>query len=335
MLVVGAKQFSDHGERSDDVKRVISCVLALLMAVAPASSSAQQQIVTSTTEYLFGPDDIIEITVFGQPELTGEVTVDFRGMIQIPLVGEVRAEGRSPSGLGEYLTERYQLLDSSISEVLVSVVEYKSRTVTVLGEVRAPGPYGFVEIPGLWDVILTAGGPGAAADLTRVQVVRGQPAAGESPTITLDLSAGIAVGRLQNLPYLRAGDKVFVPSAEDIPVGDQDFQILGSVGAPGTYRINVATNVIEALAASGGPTESADLKSVYVTRDTEAGTRSFRLNLEDYLFAANTPQNIDLLAGDTVTVPEKSGFVQSWATLSGLILPLVSLAITFAWASNR
>jgi hypothetical protein len=73
MLVVGAKQFSDHGERSDDVKRVISCVLALLMAVAPASSSAQQQIVSSTTEYLFGPDDIIEITVFGQPELTGEV----------------------------------------------------------------------------------------------------------------------------------------------------------------------------------------------------------------------------------------------------------------------
>jgi polysaccharide export outer membrane protein len=316
------------------VKRVISCVFALLVLGAPAYSFGQQQIVSSTTEYSFGPDDIIELTVFGKPELTGEVTVDFRGMIQIPLVGEVRAEGRSPAGLGEYLTQRYQLLDSSISEVLVSVVEYKSRTVTVLGEVRAPGPYGFVEIPELWDVILTAGGPGAAADLTRVQIVRGRAEAGEPQTVTLDLSGGIAMGRDQQLPSLRAGDKVFVPSAEDIPIGDQDFQVFGSVGSPGTYRINVATNVIEALAASGGPTEDADLKNVYVTRDTENGTKSFRLNLEDYLFSANTPQNLDLFAGDTVTVPEKSGFLQSWSTLSGLILPLVSLAITYAWASR-
>ena len=335
MLLFGVRPFSDQDERSGEVKRVISCVIALLVLGAPVCSFAQRQVVTSTTEYSFGPDDIINITVFGNPELTGEVTVDFRGMIQIPLVGEVRAEGRSPADLGEFLTERYQLLDSSISEVLVSVVAYRSLTVTVLGEVRAPGPYGFVEIPGLWDIILTAGGPGAAADLTRVQIVRGQALSGEPQTITLDLSAGIAMGQSEQLPSLRAGDKVFVPSAEDIPIGDQDFQIFGSVGSPGTYRINVATNVIEALAASGGPTPEADLKSVYVTRDTEDGTKSFRLNLEDYLFAANTPQNLDLLAGDTVTVPEKSGFIQSWSTLSGLILPLVSLAVTFAWASNR
>ena len=317
------------------MNRALMFVFALLVLVAPAGSPAQQQVVTSTTEYSFGPDDILRITVFGKPDLTGEVTVDFRGMIQIPLVGEVRAEGRSPAALGEYLTERYQLLDSSISEVLVPVVEYKSRTVPVLGEVRPPGPYGFVEIPSLWDVLLTAGGPGARADLSRVEIVRGLPEAGEAPTITLDLSAGIAAGRAQELVTLRAGDKVFVPSVEDIPIGDQDFQIIGAVGSPGTYRISVATNVIEALAAAGGPGVDADLGKVYVTRDTEQGTKSYRLNLEDYLFAANTPQNIDLLAGDTVTVPEKSGFVRSWSTVSSIILPLISLAITASWALNR
>ena len=86
MLRSGVQQFSDQGKRSDDVKRVISCVFALLVLGAPAYSFGQQQIVSSTTEYSFGPDDIIELTVFGKPELTGEVTVDFRGMIQIPLV---------------------------------------------------------------------------------------------------------------------------------------------------------------------------------------------------------------------------------------------------------
>lgn len=316
------------------MNRLFLSLLALLVLGAPAAGLAQQHVVTSTTEYRFGPDDIIDITVFGKADLTGEVTVDFRGMIQIPLVGEVQAEGRSPADLGEYLTQRYQLLDPSISEVLVSVVEYKSRTVTVLGEVRAPGPYGFVEIPSLWDVILTAGGPHTEADLSSVQIVRGNPAPGEPATISVDLSAGVGASRDQEFPTLMAGDKIFVPSMGDVPVGSQDFQILGAVGAPGTYRISVATNVIEAIAASGGPTRDADLKGVYLTRDAGAGTKSFRLNLEDYLFAANTPQNIDLLAGDTVTVPEKSGFVTSWSRVSGIIIPLISLTITAIWATR-
>lgn len=318
------------------MKRVIPVLLIALAAIAaPMTGHAQTGGSAESAEYAFGRDDILGITVFGKPEFTGEVSVDFRGMIQVPLVGEVRAAGRSPSQLGEYLTERYQLLDPGITEVLVSVVEYKSRTITVVGEVRSPGPYGFVEIPGLWDVILTAGGPQADADLSRVQIMRGTPREGESASIVVNLSAGMDQANHGSLPQLYAQDKVFIPSAEDVPVGDQDFQVLGAVSSAGTYRISVATNVIEALSAAGGPTKDADLKSVFLTRSTPTGTKSWRVNLQDYIESAQTPNNLDLLAGDTVMVPERNSFLSSFASVSGLLIPFISLAVTFAWANNR
>lgn len=317
------------------MNRVLPILLTVLSAVVfVVPGRAQDRALPSGAEYTFGPDDIIQITVFGKPEFTGEATVDFRGMIQVPLIGEVRAAGLSPNDLGEYLTERYQLLDPSITEVLVSVGEYKSRTVTVVGEVRDPGPYGFVQIPDLWEVILTAGGPAPEADLGRVQIVRGRPVAGEPTTIEVDLSAGIEHGRNSGLPELRATDKVFIPSMEDVPVGGQDFQVLGAVGSPGTYRISVATNVVEAISASGGPTDKADLSNVYLTRTTGAETRSWRLNLEDYLFAAQTAQNLELLAGDTVTVQSRSGFWDTFRTVAGVVVPLASVVVTAMWASR-
>ena len=97
----------------------------------------------------------------------------------------------------------------------------------------------------------------------------------------------------------------------------------------------MANNVIEALSASGGPLPTADLKKVYLTRPTEDGTRSWRLNIEDYLFAAQTPINLDLLAGDTITVPEKNPFITSVSSYTGLILPFVSLAMAVIYINNR
>ena len=322
------------------MNRTISLLLTLFAVVAYAGvgtgvGHAQDGASGTLAEYEFGADDILEITVFGKPEFTGEVAVDFRGMIQAPLVGEVQAAGRSPSNLGSYLTERYQLIDPSITEVLVSVVEYNSRTITVVGEVRSPGPYGFVEIPDLWAVLLTAGGPRADADLSQVQIVRGKPQPGEPGSITIDLSAGIAATRNGTLPQLYPTDKIFVPSADDVPIGDQDFQIIGAVRAPGTYRISVATNVIEAISASGGPDANADMSNVYLTRTVGQSTRSWRLNMEDYLFAAQTPVNLDLLAGDTITVPERSPFLRSFSAVWGLIVPVISIAVTLAWATSN
>lgn len=311
-------------------------VIAVTLTAIPVPSQAQVRPGPTTAKYTLGPDDVIELTVYGRPELTGEVVVDYQGIVQVALVGEVHVAGRTPDELGELLVQRYQLLDPGITEVLVSVVEYKSRTITVVGEVRSPGPYGFVQIPDLWDVILTAGGPTAEADLSRVQIVRGSLETPQEPrSLTVDLSAGVWGARPSEPLVLRATDKIFIPSLEDVAAGGQVFQVLGAVGSPGIYRIGQAQNIVQALAASGGPLPEADLSEVFLTRSSSVGTQAWKLNLEDYLFEGKAAPNLEILAGDTVTVPRRSGFVESFRTFSSLILPFLSLAVTYVLVANN
>lgn len=312
-------------------------VLTALCAVAPVNSEAQTRdlpTVDESFEYVFGPADVIHVQVWGNAELTGTATIGPTGRVLLPLVGEIQAAGSTPEQLSNTLTDRYQLLDSSITEVLVSISQYKSRSVTVVGEVRDPGTFGFQTIPDLWTVILTAGGPTKEAELARVQVVRQAPAAGEPRTITVDLSRGIDGTPAESLPELRPSDKVLVPSSEDAPGGSDRIQILGAVREPGIYRTSAAGTVVEALALAGGPLPTAQLDRIFVTRLTSAGAVSYRLDLEDFLYQGENSANLALQAGDTIMVREKSGLWSKFSEGLGRLAPFASLVVTVLLATN-
>ena len=93
----------------------------------------------SDDEYRVGADDVLQIQVSGREELTRLVTVDPAGKIQAPLIGAIDVAGKTPATLTEELTERYQLLDPSVTEALVSVAKYNSRTLTFIGAIANPG----------------------------------------------------------------------------------------------------------------------------------------------------------------------------------------------------
>ncbi|HEX9639975.1 MAG TPA: polysaccharide biosynthesis/export family protein [Candidatus Krumholzibacteria bacterium] len=316
---------------------------ALLVGVLvfPLVAFAQQEETPPPTpaaadaNYRFGPEDVLQIQVWGHPELSGTVVVSFAGVIQIPSLGDVRAHGRTPAELSEDLTLRYQILEPSVSEVLVSVVEYMNRSVTVLGEVRTPGRYGFRELPDLWGAILAAGGPTPSADLGEVQIVRNDISGGELRVMTLDLSLGIEGADGAALPALRPKDQILVPSTLAATTrGGANIQILGAVNSPGTYRISTARDVVEALSTAGGPTPTADLAKVYLTRATSSGAVSHKLDIRGYLREARPLDNLPLQAGDTVTVFEKTSFWKSFGTVLARLVPFVSLAVTIILASN-
>ncbi len=318
------------------LRKTMLAAVGLLLALSTAAGAQVRSLPTApgTPDYRFGPGDVLDVQVWGNPDLSGTFTVDPTGRIQLPLVGDVMAQGRTPQELGQDLTERFQLLDPSVSEVLVSISQYVSRSISVVGEVRDPGVYGFQEIPDLWSVILTAGGPTADAELGRVQIVRASPEPGEPRSLTVDLSRGIEHTPVETLPVLRPLDKVLVPSAEDVPVGGEKFQILGAVHEPGVYRISTAADVVEALAVAGGPVSEAQLDKIYLTRATANGAVAYRLNLEDYLFEGQAQANMPLQSGDTITVPERSSF---WSKLSdglGRLAPFASLVVTVLLATR-
>lgn len=303
-------------------------------ALAQGPPSELREIVPIDPDYRFGPEDVLQIEVWGKPDLGGVVAIDVKGQLLIPLVGSVRAEGRNAAELASVLTERYQLIDPSVSEVIVSVAQYNSKSVTIHGEVRRPGRFGFREVPGLLEVIYAAGGPTPAAELALVQIVRDEPAEGEPHAVVVDLSHGLENLDPATLPALRPKDQVIVPAMEDVPVGGEKVHVLGAVNSPGVYRLAVARNVVEALTASGGFAPEAELKKIYLTRVTSLGAVAFQLDIENYLKSAQPLSNMELLPGDTITVMEKSSFWKSLGEFLSRLAPFVSLAVTVMLATD-
>lgn len=277
------------------LSRLACCALGLLILHAP---------VHAEEPYRIGGDDVLRIQVWPRSDLGTEASVDVSGNVALPLLGTVAAGGKTPTELGNELLSRYQILDPSISEVFVSVVQYLSQRVTVVGEVRSPGKFTFRRIPGLWDVILGAGGATPAADMSAVQLSRKSPGPGESRTMTVDLSGGLEGTNPDQLPELHTDDTIVVPSVAGERTSGQEFQVLGSVRTPGVYRVGTAGTVVEALAISGGPLPDADLSRVRLTRPTDAGVVAYRLDIKGHLYEGKPLADMKLRPGDTVTVPE-------------------------------
>jgi polysaccharide export outer membrane protein len=90
--------------------------------------------------YVIGPEDILEITVWKQPELSGRVPVRPDGKISITLIGEVEAAGLTPPKLANLITEKLKTYVTK-PQVNVMVQEVKSQFVNIVGEVLKPGRY--------------------------------------------------------------------------------------------------------------------------------------------------------------------------------------------------
>jgi len=290
-------------------------------------------------EYRLRAEDVVQVQVFGRADLSGQAALDADGNLRLPLLGTVPADNRTTAELGRDLSKRYSIIDSRASEVVVSVLEYNSRRVTIVGEVRAPGRFGAPVIPNLWELILAAGGTTPAADMSRVQIVRKKHEPGEPNVVTVDLSGGVEKIEPDSLPKLRPQDTVIVPSATvaggaQAPGGDS-FQVLGSVRNPGSYRMVAAKNIVEALAACGGPTPDADLSSIHLTRTTPTGVVAYELDMKKHLERGNPMIDLALEPGDAILVPGSRFGFSGLLDFAARLLPLVSIITSIAVLRNN
>lgn len=267
------------------------CVLGL--AVAPARAE----------DYVLGNEDEIAITVYLHPELERTTSIDANGNITFPPVGEVKAAGLTPKQLGDRLAERLSGYLRQTTSVTVSVRQFLSRSVYVSGAVSKPGRYGFEQIPNLVEVIGRAGGALAGSDLSRVQVVRTE---GEMRrTIAADVAATLRDGSVADLPALKPGDTVVIPTGigvDPLAVMGGGAAVLGMVTKPGLYPVGRGQDLWTLLAAAGGLTATGDLGNVRVLTREGAGQSSVRVNLRDVLQrGAKAP--VLVREGDVVYVP--------------------------------
>jgi polysaccharide export outer membrane protein len=181
-----------------------------------------------------GTGDVLHVTVFGQPDMTTDGRISDRGTFSMPLVGEVKVAGASPTEAANRIAEalkKGQYLKNP--QVAVAVTTARSRQVSVLGMVARPGRY-LIEDPkgGIAEVIAAAGGITAGANET-VTVIRD----GEAQKVNT-LGTGFE---------LRPGDTIYIDRGPT-------FYIYGEVTRAGAYPVQPGLTVMQAISLSGGIT---------------------------------------------------------------------------------
>lgn len=122
--------------------------------------------------YLIGPEDILNIRVWREPDLSGPVGVRPDGKITLALLGDVQAGGATPEKLAASLTEEYSKFVTS-PVVMVSVAAVNSKKYFVSGEVTRPGSYPLVVPTTVAEALAIAGGFREYADKKNVMIMRG------------------------------------------------------------------------------------------------------------------------------------------------------------------
>jgi len=159
------------------------------------------------SEYLIGPLDQLSIVVWKNQELSAEVSVRPDGVVTLPLIGAVKAAGRTPSDLQRELAKRYaDYVRAEEVVVAVGVTAVNSYAFTVSGNVEHSGVYTSRAYVTAVDALAMAGGPNRFAS-DEIYVIRGTPAR----RIPIDLRRATSGAHPEENLVLIRGDLIVVP----------------------------------------------------------------------------------------------------------------------------
>jgi polysaccharide export outer membrane protein len=174
-------------------------------------------ITVNPTAYRIGPQDVLDISVFKVPELTKTVQVADSGTINLPLVGEVPAKGRTAQDIERDLTKQLGAKYLQNPQVTVFVKEYNSQRVTVEGAVKKPGVYPIRGKSSLLQIIATAEG---LTEVAEYDVAVFREINGKRSAAKFDIQK-IREGETED-PLLQQGDTVVVGTSA-LAVGYQNL----------------------------------------------------------------------------------------------------------------
>ena len=189
----------------------VALMVSILGCTSHFTSTAKE--VVQSTDFLLGPEDVLEITVWRNQDLSRQTVVRPDGMVSMPLIGDVQASGMTATQLAAKIADRLKEFKESPA-VSVSVKEVNSYNVFILGEVQKPGKYQLKSHTSVLQAIALAGGFTLYASKNKMQVVTseangdGRPHEIRIPVRYDELLSG--KGERGNF-VLKSGDIVVVP----------------------------------------------------------------------------------------------------------------------------
>ncbi|HEY0480528.1 MAG TPA: polysaccharide biosynthesis/export family protein [Kofleriaceae bacterium] len=166
-----------------------------------------------TKELVLGVGDQIAINVWENKDFNTDATIRPDGTITMPLIGDLKAVGETPTSLKAKIKSRLQeyVKVGTSAEITVLVRSWKSYRFTIQGEVQHAGVFSADQYVTVADAMALAGGPSRFAKRNEVTLLRRDPKSGEVRKIPLDYDA-LASGKRQDMNiYVLPGDTIWVP----------------------------------------------------------------------------------------------------------------------------
>jgi polysaccharide export outer membrane protein len=255
--------------------RIMASVVLILIVAVPALSSeatTAPSLQNQPSAYVLGPSDVITIQALDVDEISNKpIWIDTSGFINLPLVGRLKAAGLTVQELEVELNARLKAFVKEPHSV-VTVSEFRSQPVSVLGMVTTPGVHQVQGRKALLEVLSVAGGlrpeAGAVAKITR-RLEYGQiplpnaatDASGQFSVADVHLKALLEGRSPEENILVRPHDVISVPKAEIL-------YVIGEVKKAGGFVLSDRrrTTVIEALAMAEGMLPEANRKKADLLR---------------------------------------------------------------------
>lgn len=279
------------------------------------AAGASNDNVSLLEDYQIGPEDTVGITIFNLTGVDGGVTprditlrLSQQGMIKLPLLGELKIAGLTPSGLEDLLRQRYEKYIYN-PEVSVQVREFRSQRVYLLGSVARAGAIDLTGPKTLIDVLAMAGGVTPTAG-NQVHIYRQTPEGRKSYVIDLHAlasSLGLINPKTAGVEVLnmlvQSGDIVNVPEAGS-------FFVDGAVRRTGSIPLGRRYTITQAIAQAGGlDIDLADFGGITLYRRSENDVKEIPIDLN--AIRAGKEPDIAMQPDDFLFVPI-SGLKWAW-----------------------
>jgi len=290
-----------------------SLQLLVVIACYTAAAAQTQQPKQARGPYLVGPGDIVEVKVFGQPDLNATAQVDGDGNLSsLPYIDPIPATCRSEKQLQKDIAVAYSRLIKE-PQISVLVVQRNSRPpASVSGAVRKEGTVPTLKKQRLNEVIAAAGGFTERASGT-IQILHTEPVLCPAPgeeTEALPLNGTeipfqvITIADLKkglSNPVIRPGDLILVTEAEPV-------YITGSVVAPGGIMLRDQLTLSRALAMVGGPRAEAKLSEIRIYRQKTGSTALDVIKVNFSAIKKNQQPDVFLKPYDVIDVSDSGIF---------------------------
>ncbi len=177
-------------------------------AVPPSAPNGASSAVADEKAYEIGPEDVLNVNVWKETELSGVVPVRPDGKISVPLIGDVQAAGLTPHELATMITEKLKLYVTE-PRVTVIVTATNSQRVYVTGQVLRAGAFPLIPGMTVLQALSSAGGLGQFANGKKTYVLR--VAGGQQVRLPFNYSAVLKGEKPEQNIILKPGDTIVVP----------------------------------------------------------------------------------------------------------------------------